>query len=263
MGFQHFHRQVAADEDEAAFPLFAFFPGALVVTFDDHVHALHDVAVVVPGKGENALHPQDVRTLKLGRLLDPGEEFLRVEFAGAQGDALHAVRVLIMLMMVIVVMVMMIVIAVRPADRVVFVQEMRFEMENAVEIERAAVEIERAAVENLGKIDRAALRLVNDGIGIDRADRGFHRLDLFGGDEVDLVEQDYVGEGDLIARFFGILEALRQMLGVHHGHHRIEFGRLAHVLVYEEGLGDGDRVGDAGGLDEDAVEGTLALHQVL
>ena len=51
------------------------------------------------------------------------------------------------------------------------------------------------------------------------------------------------------------------MLGVHDGDDRVQ-GRLgAHVLVDEEGLCDGSRVGQACGLDDDAVEAVLALQQ--
>ena len=53
--FQLFAVQIAADEDEAAFTLFAVFPRALVIAFDDHMNALNDVTFGVVLEGDNAL----------------------------------------------------------------------------------------------------------------------------------------------------------------------------------------------------------------
>ena len=52
-----------------------------------------------------------------------------------------------------------------------------------------------------------------------------------------------------------------QPLGVGDGHHRVELGLRADVLVDEEGLRHRRRIGEAGGLDDDGVELALAPHQ--
>jgi hypothetical protein len=44
------------------------------------------------------------------------------------------------------------------------------------------------------------------------------------------------------------------VLGVDQRDDRVEPGLGAHVVVHEEGLGDGRRIGQAGGLDQDGVE---------
>ncbi len=75
IGFQRSRIELASDEDEAAFALFVFLPGALVIAFDDHVHALHHIAVRVVLEGDDALEAQDVRSLRLGDVLDPGKNF--------------------------------------------------------------------------------------------------------------------------------------------------------------------------------------------
>ena len=58
-----------------------------------------------------------------------------------------------------------------------------------------------------------------------------------------------------------VLQPRRQVLGVHHGDDRVEPRLRPHVLVDEEGLRDRRRVGQAGGLDDDAVELVAPLHQ--
>ncbi len=51
------------------------------------------------------------------------------------------------------------------------------------------------------------------------------------------------------------------MLRVDDGDDRVEAELLLHLRIGEEGLGDGRRIRQAGGLDEDGVEAVLALHQ--
>ena len=81
------------------------------------------------------------------------------------------------------------------------------------------------------------------------------------GDEIDLVEDDHVGEGDLVLGLGRVLQPVGEPLGIGHRHHRVEAGGVGDVLVHEEGLRDGGRIGEAGGLDDDGVELSLALHQ--
>ena len=92
-----------------------------------------------------------------------------------------------------------------------------------------------------------------------RLDRG----KLVGADQIGLVEQDHVGEADLLLRLRAVGQALGQVLGIGDGHHRVELGPGAHVVVHEEGLRHRHRVGEPRGLDQDAVEAARPLHQPL
>src|SRR5690606_3243041 len=129
-----FDIEVAADEDEAGFALLAVLPRALVVALDDHVDALHDIALGIALEGDNALQAQDVRAVDVGHRLDPGEEAVRVHLAAAQRNRLHRhvmdsrgsmMVVVVMIMIVIVVMMVMtmvvmpvVVIAIGTADMI-------------------------------------------------------------------------------------------------------------------------------------------------
>src|SRR5580704_10613974 len=72
-------RQFATDEDEAALPRLVILPFPLVVALQHHMHTLEDVAVVVTGKGEDALRAQDLLALGLNQVLQPGHELGRIE----------------------------------------------------------------------------------------------------------------------------------------------------------------------------------------
>ena len=164
-------RQFAADEDEAALALLAVLPFPLVVALQHHVDALEDVAVVIVVEGEDALGAQDLPALHLHQVLEPRHELLRIErLVGLQRQRLHvlvvivlqAVAMIVVVMMVVAVMVIMVVVM------IVGLQEIRLDVEDAVEVERAAVQHVRQG-------DRAALGAMQLGIGVDGADPG---LDL-------------------------------------------------------------------------------------
>jgi len=82
-----------------------------------------------------------------------------------------------------------------------------------------------------------------------------------GGDEIGLVEDDDVGEGELLHGFVVGAEVLEDVFGVDDGDDGVEAEVGLHLVVGEERLRDGAGIGEAGGLDEDAVEGLLALHE--
>ena len=96
---------------------------------------------------------------------------------------------------------------------------------------------------------------------VDPTDPRLQGVEFGWGGQIGLVEQDHVGEGELLHRLVAAVEVLRQMLGVGDRDNGIEAEGGAHVVVGEEGLGDGRRVGEAGGLDQDAIEAVLALEQ--
>src|SRR5262249_14999798 len=104
-----------------------------MIALDDHVHTLHDISLGIFLEGDDALEAQNVRSLRLGDLLDPGEEALRVHLAAAQRNGLHCHvmdgrhRSVMMVMMIVVVMVVVVMIAIRAADVIVMavLEEMR------------------------------------------------------------------------------------------------------------------------------------------
>ena len=124
-----------------------------------------------------------------------------------------------------------------------------------------ALEIERLAVEHLVERDLRALRAMQLGIGVDAADARFGLAQLGLGHEIGLVDQDHVGERDLVLRLRRVLEAVAQPFRVRDRHDRIELGLVLHVLVDEERLRHRRGVGEPGRLDDDRVELALAPHQ--
>ena len=101
------------------------------------------------------------------------------------------------------------------------------------------------------------------GVGIDAADAGLDLAQLALAHEIGLVDQDDVGEGDLVLRLRRILKAILEPFGVGNGHHRVELGLAPDVLVDEERLRYRRGVGEPRGLDDDGVELALAPHQAL
>ena len=69
--------------------LFIVFPGALMIAFNDHVHALDNIAFMIIFESKDALQAKYIRTLFLGNFLDPWEEFIRIQLARTDGNRLH------------------------------------------------------------------------------------------------------------------------------------------------------------------------------
>ena len=99
------------------------------------------------------------------------------------------------------------------------------------------------------------------GVGVDGADAALDLGQLSGVHQIGLVEDDHIGEGDLVLGLGRVLQAVAEPFGVGHGHDSVKARALLHVLVHEEGLGDGGGVREARGLHDDRVELALALHQ--
>ena len=184
--------QVAADEHDAAGAPLTLFPFPLVVAVEDHVHALEHEARRIVLEGQDALAAQDAGTVLLHQVLHPREELVRIE-RRVQGerDRLHllvvivaetamlmrATVMMIVIMMIVVMIIMVVVVVVIVAvtvimsvivDVIIGLEELRLEVENAIEVEGLAAE-------HLGERQRAALRPVQPRIGIDAADA---RLDV-------------------------------------------------------------------------------------
>ena len=93
------------------------------------------------------------------------------------------------------------------------------------------------------------------------ADARFQFAQLLRLDQVGLVDDDDVGEGDLVLGLGRVLQPVLQPFGVGHRHDGVQLGLGADLLVHEEGLRHRRGVGEAGGLDDDGVELALAPHQ--
>ena len=156
-----------------------------------------------------------------------------------------------MMMAAVMVVVIMVVVVVIVAD-----EEVRFDVEDAIEIEGSALK-------HISECDVAVLRSMQCRVGVDGADARLNLAQLGRADEIGLVDDDDVGEGDLILGLGRVAQALRKPLGVGDRHDRVEPRHLFHVLVDEEGLRHRRRIGEAGRLDDDRVEPALALHQPL
>jgi len=141
-----------------------------------------------------------------------------------------------------------------PFERILGLEELGVDFDGAVEIETADVE---DAIEG----DVGVLGAMDFGDGVDRTDAGLERREFGGGDEVGFVEDDDVGEGELLHGFVVGAEVLEDVFRVHDGDDGVEAEVGLHLVVGEKRLGDGARIGEAGGLDEDAIEGFLALHE--
>ena len=124
-----------------------------------------------------------------------------------------------------------------------------------------AVEVEAADVQHLLDRDVGVLRAVDLRHGVDGVQAFLESSEFGRGDEVGLVENDDVRETNLFHGLGRVVKVEEDMLGVDERDDGVEGELLLHLRVGEEGLGDGRRVGEAGGLDEDGVEAVLAFHQ--
>lgn len=143
----------------------------------------------------------------------------------------------------------------RPLEGVLRLEKGRIRRERPLEIE--GTEVQHA-------IDR--------NVGIERAEdphRGIHRMDapldalqcrLVG--EIDLVQQHDIREGDLLPCSVHDIEMLLDVRGVHDGDDRVQHELFAKILVQEESLRNRARIGEAGGLDQHAVETVAPLQEL-
>ena len=141
-----------------------------------------------------------------------------------------------------------------PFEGVFGLQEAWIEIGGAAEVE--AADIEHAVDGNV-----AVARPVDPGRGIHPVQAGFEAVELSGAGEVGLVEKQDVGEGDLFLRLLAVVEVLGGIPGVDHGDDAIEPVGIADLGIGEESLCHGAGVGEAGGLDQHAIETILPLEQ--
>src|SRR5207244_4010787 len=98
-------RQLAADEDDAAFTRLALLPRPLVITVEDHVHALEHESLVIVLERQNALAAQDARSILLHEVLHPRKELVRIEWlVGVERHRMHLLVMIVFQTAAIVVM---------------------------------------------------------------------------------------------------------------------------------------------------------------
>ena len=153
-------------------------------------------------------------------------------------------------------------------------------------------EIEKAGVQDRIRRNVRSIRFDDPGVGVEAADDLARGIDLFGSGVGDLVEDDHIGELDLIGQqmdqralvlfthgFAPVVQEIvagivvQQVHRIDHRHHRVETRDIrqafARLIPEIEGGGDGQRLGYPGGFDQQVVEpsfpGQLAdlLQQVV
>ncbi len=85
--------------------------------------------------------------------------------------------------------------------------------------------------------------------------------------QINLVQDDAVGKGHLLAGFFRVVQTQHDVFGVHQCGHAVQLGLGLDLVIDEEGLGHRTGVGQTGRLHNNGVKGrlarTLALHQAV
>ena len=122
------------------------------------------------------------------------------------------VNVIVVAMIVVMIMVMIVIVVV-----IVGLQEGRLDVEDAVEVEGIAAE-------HFGDVDLGPLGAVQPRVRIDAADARLDLVELGRRDQVGLVDQDDVGESDLVLGLGRVLEPLLQPPGVGDRDHGVELG---------------------------------------
>mmetsp|Transcript_120986 Transcript_120986/g.347613 ORF Transcript_120986/g.347613 Transcript_120986/m.347613 type:complete len:204 (+) Transcript_120986:977-1588(+) len=140
------------------------------------------------------------------------------------------------------------------------VQELGVHLQNI--LQREGLDVDQPA-----RLDFPVLRSDDVRIGVDGPDRLLHLLQGVFADEVALVQQHAVGEGDLLhalvlhALWLLLVQVIQNVLGIHHGDDAVQAVEGADLVVDEEGLRHWRRVRQAGRLDDHTVEaGDLLLH---
>ena len=206
-------------------------PRPAEVAAHQHVHALEHDAVRIVLQGEDALVAQQIVAVDLDHRRQELLELHAVERPlGAEHERLHGVVVVVM----------------------VVLEELRLDLEDRVQVEAADVEdvVDRRLPEVHRLHRRARVHLPEPPL---------QRLRVLVAHEIGLRQQDAVGESHLLLRLVELVELLRRVLRVDHGDHAVEQVVLADRVVEEERLRHRAGIGHAGGLDDHALEGELAL----
>ena len=205
-----------------------------MISLQQHVDALDHETIGVVSEGDDPLHAQDVCPEGLDDFLDPWKKLARIE--RLIGHERQAGNVVVMLMFM--------------EAR----EEVGFDFQYAVETEGVSTQ-------HIGQLDAAALRLTNCRNGIDGANSFARSVQLLRLDEIGLIQEDNIREGDLFLGFMSVVERTEQVLRVNDCHDGVELGVFANILVDEESLGDGGWIGEACGFDQNSVKSAASPHQ--
>src|SRR5262249_36880524 len=139
-------------EDDPALAFFILIPWPLMIAVEDHVNPLEDEARIVVFERKDALAAQNVGSLFLHQVLNPGKELVGIErLFGVERNRLHLLIVIVlepamrmrvdvvmvmkMAVLVVVIMAMFVMMIV-----IVAAEEVRLEIENAIEVEGVATQ---------------------------------------------------------------------------------------------------------------------------
>ena len=224
--------QVLADEDELGLAFLAGFPRLVEVAVEDHVHRLKHETLLTVCDVQHALHAVQVRALVHQEVVDP--PLKRVEVEGLvldDADGGDGVVVLVL---------------------VVGVEELGVHVYRLLQVK--GVDVEDQIDGDFGLLGS------DDGCGrVDGLEPGGDALHVGFVDEIHLVENHAIGEGDLLDRLvlgaLGLLlvQVLLDVFGIHEGDDAVQAKVLLDAVVDEEGLCDGRWVRHSSGLDKDAV----------
>src|SRR3974390_770805 len=141
--------QIAADEHNPAVAFLISPHRPLVIAIKDHVHALKDESLRIVLEGKDPLAAQDTGSIVGDEILNPGKKFVGTQwFVSAERHALHFFVVIVLetiaMMMVVGAMIMMAVVVMMIVVMVMMMifafEKIRFDIENAIEVERIAAE---------------------------------------------------------------------------------------------------------------------------
>mmetsp|Transcript_81119 Transcript_81119/g.161312 ORF Transcript_81119/g.161312 Transcript_81119/m.161312 type:complete len:302 (+) Transcript_81119:287-1192(+) len=235
----HLPIKILTNEDESIVPRFAGPPVLRELALELHVHSLIDKLLVNACHREHSLHAVDVVAFESEQLGDPGVGLLHVELAGlVEADRVHALVVLVL---------------------AISGEEFWVHLEDSIELKPLNVEhVLKANRRVLAAADRCPL------VEIVQSPLDPREVSLFR-HEIDFVEQQHVGKGDLLdglvlyARWLLLVEVLLDVLGVDERDDCVEAREALDVLVDEEGLGHRRRICQASRLDDNVIEFTLAV----
>jgi hypothetical protein len=236
--------EILPDEDEAAGTLLTFLPLGTDIkgSREHHTNALEDKLGVHALDGDDTLVAVEVGPIFRDETLNPPLHHGDIDFSGDDGG--HTVDRTVVLMFRI------------------RIEELGFKIEDTFEVKGSNVE------KFLGTDD--SLLAAEDGsIEIERLDALLDGHQLVFRGQIRLVQNNLIGKDDLfhglILHSFGLLvvETVDDVLGIHHGNDGIEVVHFLNVIVDEKGLDDGSRIGQASGLNDDAIEFLDLLVQPL
>jgi len=255
--------QVDPDEHHLADARLALAPDRADIAAHHLVHALEHDLLFHGLDIEHAFVAQHVGAVDLDHRAQEVFQLGGVEGArGLEHEGLHVVVVGVVVRVIAVLTVFMpmvmtairtvLVAVVMAVSMRVVLEEVRVDVELGVQVE--AAQVQHVLDGNFAKVDPVLGRT-----GVHVLDAVGQGIGLFGRDQVGLAQENLVGKPDLTASFLTAVELGLAMFGVHQGQDRVQQVLVGDVIVHEKGLSHGAGVGQAGGLDHDALELELAI----